>query len=49
MANASGWTPHGHPIPGADPDPATRPAKVARCGGPGICKICTPVAFKRSN
>jgi len=32
------WTRHGHQIPGTNLDPAQ--PRVARCGGPSLCKEC---------
>lgn len=38
------FTTHGHQIPGT-PAIAQRPAKpVARCGGPGVCVLCSTQA-----
>ncbi|WP_088312395.1 hypothetical protein [Kineosporia sp. R_H_3] len=35
----TGWTSHGHRIPNV---PQTgRPVNVARCGGPGMCNVCS--------
>lgn len=34
------WTSHGHQIPNTPVDPEG-PAKVARCGGPGLCNQCS--------
>ena len=33
------YTSHGHHIPGTIKN-NDRPAQVARCGGPGLCKVC---------
>lgn len=41
MTLIHGWTPHGHPCckePG--PPIGDRPAKLNRCGGPGMCTEC---------
>lgn len=37
---SSGWTSHGHPMPGL-PQVGQRPANVARCAGVSRCKVCT--------
>ena len=37
------WTSHGHEIKGVTVAGKGRPA-VARCGGPGLCKICSAEA-----
>lgn len=34
------YTSHGHRIPGISDLGIERPSKVARCGGPGLCKVC---------
>lgn len=39
----TGWTSHGHPIPGR-PQLTARPAEVARCGGPALCRVCAQEA-----
>lgn len=36
----AGYTCHGHEIPGASVYPPERP-KVYRCGGPGLCEVCS--------
>lgn len=39
------YTSHGHHIPGTINND-DRPAQVARCGGPGLCKVCMKEAQK---
>ena len=34
------WTRHGHDIPGVTVAGAGRPAAIARCGGPALCRKC---------
>jgi hypothetical protein len=34
------WTRHGHHIPGTILG-TDRPSSVARCGGPGLCDLCS--------
>ncbi len=42
-----GWTRHGHRC--CDQATGTRPARVARCGGPAICRECaTDAAIRHS-
>jgi hypothetical protein len=38
--DVTGWTQHGHAIPGVPGDPADRPPVVAQCGGPGGPDLC---------
>ena len=40
----SGWTSHGHPIPGAT-IVGPRPTRVARCGGTMLCATCKTEAM----
>lgn len=42
------YTSHGHHIPGTIKND-DRPAQVARCGGPGLCKVCMKEAQKAMN
>lgn len=37
------YTSHGHHIPGTV-DNHQRPETIARCGGPGLCKVCSKQA-----
>ena len=37
----TGYTSHGHPIPGACGIAGQRPKYVARCGGPRLCGTCS--------
>ena len=37
----TGYSNHGHPIPGACVIAGQRPKYVARCGGPGLCGTCS--------
>ncbi|WP_299488813.1 DUF6275 family protein [uncultured Gordonia sp.] len=39
------YTSHGHQVAGT-PVETPRPDRVARCGGPGLCKVCSPEAEK---
>lgn len=41
------YTTHGHHIPGTTKE--GRPDKVARCGGPGLCKTCSMEATIETN
>ena len=42
------WTRHGHPIPGVTVHGAGQPP-VARCGGPGLCTMCSVDAQRLQN
>ena len=43
----SGYTSHGHRIAGVVQ--TGRPASVARCGGPGLCTVCSLEAVMATN
>lgn len=45
MIDGHGWTEHGHRC--CDQATGPRPARVARCGGPRICKECAIDAAHR--
>lgn len=35
------YTSHGHQIPGTIAEPRPVPFSIARCGGPGLCTLCS--------
>lgn len=44
---SSGWTSHGHWYGPGEPDMATKPVAVTRCGGPGLCSKCSTTVAGR--
>jgi hypothetical protein len=42
------YTSHGHHIQGTVKDENLRPKMVARCGGPGLCDICSRQAIQET-
>lgn len=47
--NTQPWSTHGHWIAGGTPsseDMTTRPALVAKCGGPAMCRQCSQEQMK---